>query len=63
MEKTQNQAHFSKIPLQNIGSNQICMGKMKKQPSRKWTLFKNEERFFQTSTSVLKMKVQSFQRA
>jgi hypothetical protein len=41
-------------------SGQICMGKIKKQPPRKWTLFKNEERFFQTATGVSKMKVQYF---
>jgi hypothetical protein len=50
---------FQKFPYKIFG--QICMGKIKKkQPSRKWTLFKNEERFFQTATGVLKIKVQSF---
>jgi hypothetical protein len=58
MEKTQNQGPFSKIPIQNIWSN--LYGKNEKKPSRKWTLFKNEERFFHTAASVLKMKVQSF---
>jgi hypothetical protein len=61
MKITQNQAHFSKFSIQNGGLN--LYGKNEKQPPRKWTLFKNEERFFQIATGFLKMKVQSFQRA
>jgi hypothetical protein len=48
---------FQNFPYKMSG--QICKEKMEKQPPRKWTFFKNEERFFQTATGVLKMKVQS----
>jgi hypothetical protein len=67
MEKTQNQAHFSKIPIQNIGSN--LYGKNEKTAStemnfiqKRSKILPNRNRRFKDESSIFPMSINMSQK-